>query len=472
MPVFSIPLSGLTASSTALSVISNNLANLNTVGYKQSRVTFRDLFYQTVGSSGSGNPLQVGAGAAIGSIGTNFTGGSVETSGVPTDVAISGDGFFVVEKDGSLQYTRAGNFSVNTAGWLETEDGYQVLGYPVVNGQVDTTGGLSPLQLGKGQINPPSATTFLRMKTNLNADAVAGDTFSTPVTVYDSLGASHVLTFKFTKSAGNSWDYTLSVPAADLGIATPDTWSGTKAQAVGDLVVPTPPNGHMYRCTVAGTTAGSIPAFPTANGATITDGDVTWEEAGTIPRVINSGTLTFDGNGKLVSPAGNVTGITINGLADGASTLSFDWHIFDDNNAATLTQMASPSSTATTYQDGLATGSLLDFAISADGTILGSFTNGTKVLGQIALANFANVQGLQRVGRNNFEGTLSSGQAVVGTPGTGGRGKLSGGALELSNVDIAREFSNLIMAQRGFQANARAITTFDEITQETINLKR
>lgn len=490
MPVFSIPLSGLTASSTALSAISNNLANLNTVGYKQSRVTFRDLFYQTIGSTGSGNPIQIGAGSAVGSLDTLFTGGNVETSGVPTDVAISGDGFFVVEKDGQMQYTRAGNFSVSPSGWLSTEDGFQVMGYPVVNGKIDTTGGLSPLQLGKGQINPPNATSYLQMKTNLDAGATVGATFSTPVTVYDSLGASHVLTFKFTKTAGNSWDYEISVPGADVGVSTPPTWSGTKTQSVGDMVIPNPPNGHMYQCTQAGTTSASAPSFPTASGATINDGTAIWTEAGTIPPVIKSGTLSFDGNGKLVAPAADVKGLTITGLADGATTMSFDWNIYDTNGESMLTQMSSASSTAasgstpatgsnaaagstaSTYQDGFATGSLLEFSIGADGTIQGSFTNGTKVLGQIALANFANVQGLQRTGRNNFANSLASGQAVVGTPGTSGRGKLSGGALELSNVDIAREFANLIVAQRGFQANARAITTFDEITQETINLKR
>lgn len=410
MPVFSIPLSGLTASSTALATIANNLANLNTVGYKQSRVTFRDLFYQTVGSTGSGNPLQIGAGTAVGSINTIFTGGNVETSGVPTDVAITGDGFFVISKDGGEQFTRAGNFSVDPAGWLVTQDGYQVMGYPVVNGAVDATSGLSALQLGKGQINPPNATSYLRMNSNLDAGAAIGEVYSTPITVYDSLGASHVLKFNFTKTAANTWNYDVTIPGADVGAAT--------AQS------------------------------------------------------IKTGQLTFDGAGKLTSPVADIAGLSITGLADGASTLTLDWHLFDSGGSAMMTQMAAPSTTSTSYQDGFATGTLLEFAIGQDGTIQGSFTNGTKVLGQIALANFSNQEGLQRVGRNNFAGSLASGQPVFGAPATGGRGTLSGGALELSNVDISREFANLITAQRGFQANARVVTTFDEITQETINLKR
>ena len=213
MPVFSIPLSGLTASSTALSAIANNLANLNTVGYKQSRVTFRDLFYQTVGTNGAGDPIQTGAGTAVGSIATIFNGGSTESSGVPTDVAITGDGFFVVERDGAVQYTRAGNFTQDTEGYLTTQDGQYVLGYQAVNGVINTALALAPLQLGKGQINPPSATSYLDMKMNLNANAEVGDTpFTNPVTVYDSLGASHVLRFQFSRSGRHSFQSPTRLP--------------------------------------------------------------------------------------------------------------------------------------------------------------------------------------------------------------------------------------------------------------------
>jgi flagellar hook protein FlgE len=412
MPVFSIPLSGLTASSTALSAIANNLANLNTVGYKESRATFRDLFYQTLGTSGSGNPIQIGAGAAVGSISTTFSPGSVESSGVPTDVAIMGDGFFVVQNDGITEYTRAGNFQVDPNGLLRTEDGQLVMGYPAHDGQLVSNGALSSLQLGKGQISPPAATSSVQARTNLDATADVGDTFSTHITIYDSLGATHVVNLQFTKAAQNSWNYQVALPAADTG--------------------------------ATGTTA-----------------------------ILKSGALTFDGNGHLTVPAANVTGIAVTGLANGAADMTFDWNLYDENGSGLVTQMAAASNTASTSQDGFASGTLLDFAIGADGVIQGSFSNDkTMVLGQIALANFANVQGLTRTGKNNFAATLASGAAVVGTPGAGGRGTLAGGALELSNVDIAKEFAQMILAQRGFQANARAITTFDEITQDTINLKR
>lgn len=416
MPNFSIPLSGLTAESTALSAIANNLANQNTTGYKTMRVLFSDLFYQGIGTTGAGDPVQLGAGTQVGSIPTTFNQGSVDPTGVKTDVAIQSDGFFVVERDGVVSYTRAGNFSQDKTGFLVTSDGQQVLGYPAVNGVVNNGQGLTPLQLGSGTMSPPTPTGNVQLTANLDASAKVGDTWSTPVTIYDSLGGTHVLSFNFQKTGANAWSYTLTLPP-------------------GDFTVPV-----------------TNPVTP--------------------PGQVATGNLTFDGNGVLTAPAANITGITIPTLADGATNLTFDWNILN-GGVPTLTQVAAPSSASTSRQDGSRSGSLATFTIGSDGTVTGSFTNGsTAALGQLALATFANTQGLQRMGTNNFSETLASGQAVVGVPGTGGRGTLSGGALELSNVDIATEFAKLIVAQRAFQANARAVTTFDEITQDTINLKR
>ncbi|HYH00154.1 MAG TPA: flagellar hook protein FlgE [Terriglobales bacterium] len=439
MPVFSIPLSGLTANSTALSAIANNLANLNTVGYKQTRAVFRDLFYQTLGTSGSGSPIQLGTGSAVGELTTIFSGGSIEPSGLPTDVAIKGNGFFVVQNAEDYQFTRAGNFHVGDDDYLVSEEGQRVMGYPAVNGTIPTGQSLGPLCLGKGQISPASATTSLQFSANLNADQNVGTSFSTPVTVYDSLGGNHVVTFKFTKTDANEWSYEASMPGSELDI-TP----GKDAMG-NDLAVP---------------------------------------ESVTL----SSGTLQFGGNGKLIAvdPPGasrsvsistskpaDASGMVINGLGNGAENLSMTWALFSGTGEGLLTQAVAPSNASTSRQDGMGAGSLLDFAISEDGLIQGLFSNGkTMVLGQLALANFANPEGLSRAGSNNFSSTLSSGVPVFGVPGSGGRGTLAGGALELSNVDIAREFAQMIMAQRGFQANARAITTFDEIAQETINLKR
>jgi len=236
------------------------------------------------------------------------------------------------------------------------------------------------------------------------------------------LGASHTLTFTFTNTGPNTWNYSLGIPPADLS-------------AVG------------------------------ATG------------------VLATGTLTFNGNGVLTgdtaTTGGTVTGglsevtaIPITGFADGASDQTFNWNVLSGTTPV-ITQVAAPSSTSAAQQDGSSSGSLVNFSIGSDGTITGSFSNGkTQALGELALANFANVDGLQLDGNTDFSPTLASGPAVVGVPGAGGLGTLAGGSLELSNVDIATEFANLIVAQRGFEADAKAVTTFDQITQDTIALKQ
>ena len=416
MPNFSIPLSGLTAESTALSTIANNLSNQNTTGYKSKVVLFSDLFYQNLGTTGAGDPMQVGAGTQVGATPSLFTQGSVSATGVDTDVAIQGSGFFVVQdSSGVVSYTRAGDFS-ELNNFLVTPSGQQVLGYPAVNGVVNAGGGLGPLQLGAGTISPPTATSNVQLTTNLNAASQVGDTFSTPLTVYDSLGASHVLTFTYTNTGPGAWDYAITIPSADLG--------------------------------------------GTGN-----------------PVTVQNGNLTFDSNGNLTAPAADVAGITIGppntaAFADGAAALPFTWQLYN-NGVGLLTQVAAKSSTSSANQNGAGSGSLVDFSIGSDGTITGSFSNGkTQALGQLALATFANNDGLQLQGNTDFTPTLASGQAVVGAPGAGGRGTLSGKALELSNVDIATEFANLIVAQRGYEADAKAVTTFDQITQDTIALKQ
>ena len=470
MPLFSIPLSGLTASSTAMSAIANNLANLNTVGFKSSSTQFNDLFYQTLGLNGSGDPIQVGAGTGVSATSSNMNSGSVEATSVPTDVAIMGDGFFVVQQNGATLYTRAGNFSVAADGALQTPNGEQVMGYSAVNGAIPAGAALSPLEINKGQINPPNATTNVQLTTNLDAGTATGETpLSTPVTVYDSLGAAHVLTFNFTKTAAGAWNVNITIPNADL--TPPPAWQASTAYNVGQIISPSTANGHFYECTTAGTSGAAPPASWPTDGSTVNDGSVVWQDLGT-QSTIATEALTFDSSGKLTSPQSNISGITASGLADGAANLSFQWDLFNSTGTSLLTQVAGPSTTASTWQDGFGSGTLTDYNIGSDGTIMGTFSNGrTAALGQIALANFANTQGLARVGNNDFSATLASGAAVVGAPGTGGLGTVSGGSLELSNVDIATEFSALIVAQRDYEANARTITTFDQVMQATINLK-
>ncbi len=413
MPMFSIPLSGLAASSDALSVIANNLANLNTTGFKDQEASFQDLFYQMIGNTGAGDPVQLGTGTEVGSVSTNFNDGSPNSTGVDTDAAITGNGFFVTQNNGVTEFTRDGQFAISSNGELMTQDGQAVMGYLAVNGAIPPGQPLSPIMLGQGQISPPAATTTMQMTANLDATAADGTTFSAPpLMVYDSLGVSHLLTFQFTKTAGNAWSYQVTIPAADVG--------------------------------------------QTGN-----------------PVVVNSGNLTFDSNGNLTSPAANVTGIAVSGLADGAANMNVTWDLYDTSGNPLLTQVASQSALSSTNQNGYSSGTLMSFSIGSDGTIQGTFSNGqTSPIAQLALASFSNDQGLQRTGANSYLSTLASGAAVIGAPGTGGRGNITGGALEQSNVDIATEFAQMIVAQRGFQANAKVVTTFDQVTQDTINLKQ
>ena len=506
MPNFSIPLSGLTAESTALSTVANNLSNQNTTGYKDKVALFSDLFYQSLGTTGSGDPIQVGAGTQVGSLPSLFTQGSVAATGVPTDVAIQGTGFFAVQNsNGVVSYTRAGDFSVDASNFLVTSEGQQVLGYPAVNGVVNTGAGIAPLQLGAGTISPPAATGNVQLTSNLNAAAAVGDTFSTPVTIYDSLGNSHTLTLTFTKNASNSWGYSVAVPPSDLlpvgGVAqTGILGAGTLTfNGNGTLIATTPPTVGVptYSGTgngvMSGVTAGPAAVAETFTIAAVdaTHFTVTGSVSGllgtaTVGTPFTSGQVGFSiaagstafvaGDTFTVATApgalGAIPPIPINNFADGASNQTFSWNVLNGTTPV-ISQVAAPSTTTSIQQDGSSSGSLANFSIGSDGTITGSFTNGkTQALGELALANFANADGLQLNGNTDFTPSLASGPAVAGVPGAGGLGTLSGGSLELSNVDIATEFANLIVAQRGFEADAKAVTTFDQITQDTIALKQ
>lgn len=411
--LFSIPLSGLTASSDALSVISNNLANLNTDGYKGQNAEFKDLLYQTIGSNGSGDPLQIGGGTAVGTVATDFTDGSPQSTGVNTDVAISGNGFFITQNAQGVQYTRAGDFTKSPQGFLTTTDGSNVMGYQMIDGVPGQV--LTPIQITSGAASPPAATSTVQMNLNLNSGAAVNNTYSTPIQVYDPLGNTHTLTMTFTKTAANTWSYSMSLPQADL--------------AAG-----------------AGGAAGAMTG--------------------------NTGTLTFDNAGNLLTPAADVTGISVPTLANGASGFSFKWQLYN-GTTPDITQTAQASAPSSTYSDGNSSGSLRDFQVGTDGTITGTFTNGqTAAIAQIALASFTNPQGLNRVGGNNFAATSAAGNPSVGAPGTGDRGSVAGDSLESSNVDIATQFSQLIVSQRFYEANAKVITTFDQVTQDTLALKQ
>jgi flagellar hook protein FlgE len=410
---FSTALSALAAHATAIDVVGNNLANLNTTGFKASTVSFHDLVTQSLGA-GLGE-TQVGFGVGTPVTLRQFSQGAIQSSGGPLDAAIQGDGFFVVRGlAGEQLYTRGGNFQVDTQGNLVTATGERLQGWTTVGNTLNTNNPIGDITVPVGALKAPVVTTRFSVDLNLNAAAAAGpppDQFSTSLEVFDSLGMSHVITVTFTKTANaNEWDYTLAFPDADL----------------------------------------------TAPGTPVT------------------GTLVFDANGQMITPAPTDPAPVLNaaGLSNGAADMSITWSLFNGPTPR-LTQFAQPSATSALEQNGSAAANLVRVGLADGGKILAQYSNGQQVVvGQMAMATIRNPESLLAVGNNNFQLSARSALPAIGLPGTGGRGTVLGGAVEASTVDIAREFTNLIVYQRGYQANARMVTTVDELSQETINLKR
>ncbi len=401
-------LAGLVANSRGIETVGNNLANSNTVGFKVNNIFFQELI------SANNQLLKLGQGVQIEDIRETFSQGSIQASQVPTDMAIQGSGFFIVGDGVNSQfYTRAGNFLVNNDGTLMTTDGLFVLGYPSVNGVIARNSDLSPLNISDTTSLEPQATTIMQFEANLNSNLAVGEIFTNPITVFDSLGDSHQITFQFTRTA-TGWDYELQIPAADTGGLDTDP-----------------------------------------------------------PVVLDSGSITFDGQGQIATPAGNVTGITVSSLANGADDLLIDWQLFDDEGQGLITQFNLQSQVSDSFQNGNSAGILSSIVVRRDGVIEGLFTNGeSSPVGQIALAKFVNPQGLVKISGNLYARTSASGDPTIGEPETGGRGLVRGNSLESSNVDIAEEFVKLIIFQRAYQANSRLVTTADEVVQEAIALKR
>jgi flagellar hook protein FlgE len=409
MSSFSTPLSGLEADSSWLNLISNNLANLNTDGYKDETMNFGDIFNQMQGASGNGNPIEVGTGVRVDGTTANFANGQVNATGVSSNLAMQGNGFFVVQGGGETSYTRAGDFSVNSAGELITPGGQLVMGYPAVNGVVSTGGALAPITVNETATIPGSPTSTFQTTTNLDSSSPVGTTYSAPVTVYDSLGTPQTLSVQYTNTGANTWSYNVTLPASATG----------------------------------------------ATGTTTT---------------VATGTMTFDSSGNLTSPSGSVTGIKITGLADGAANMNLTWNL-GGTGSPSVTQLDSASATSATSQDGFGVGTLTGYSVAPDGTVEGQYSNDqTRALGQVAVASFANVQGLIQTNNGNYQPTITSGNAVVGQAGTGGNGTIVGSSVEQSNVDLSTEFANMIVAQQGYEANAKALTTFNQISQATIQL--
>jgi len=417
-------ISGLKAHQTKLDVAGNNIANVNTVGFKSSSTVFEDTLSQVMrnGSAPNGdtagtNPAQVGLGVKVAGITTNFSQGSTQNTGRASDFMISGDGFFITQQGNQQLYTRAGSFDTDGTGNLITPDGAKLQGWMAgPDGTVNTNGGLVDLKIPTGQVLAPVPTTGAAISGNLSADAVVAPAVATPVTsqitMYDSLGNAHQISVTMEKSAtvANQWTLTLSEATQ-----------------------------------------------PTAT-------------------TLYSGTISFGATGvttgKLTTPAV---------AADGTQTVALDlskypsWTGPAAIDLAGLTQFGGKSDAAakTNAKSGSAMGVLEGYSLSGDGTIVGTYSNGLRQnIGKLALATFTNPGGLEKAGNSSYRAGDNSGNPLVGAAGTGSRGTLTAGALEMSNVDLAEEFTGLIVAQRGFQANSRVITTSDEILQDLVQLKR
>ena len=399
-------ISGLRAHQVMMDVIGNNIANVNTVGFKSGRVNFQDILSQTFrGASapnnglGSVNPAQVGLGVTVAGIDVLHTQGNLQSTGRLTDMAIQGDGMFVLS-DGSRQfYTRDGSFDISLDGTLVNPAiGMKVQGWVAnANGVVDTTTAVTNVSIPLGQRTTALATSTSALRGNLDAGAAVGATASTTINVFDTLGVRHSVKITFTKTAANAWDWAAATDPTDAGTTTTST-----------------------------------------------------------------GTASFTSGGLLSASTGTVDLDFTNGATTPAS-IPLD--------LTAMTQFSGNSAVSGTT-NGFTSGTLVTFTIGAGGDITGVYTNGqTQLLGQIAMAAFVNPGGLLRQGQNLFGESSASGAASIGEPGVGGRGSVSTGSLEMSNVDLATQFTGMITAERGFQANGRVITTSDEMLQELVNLK-
>jgi len=404
--------SGLRNHQVRMDVIANNIANVNTIGFKSSRVTFEEAFSQllqgpsqprTNGGSFGTNAMSVGLGMNLGSIDVNFSQGSLQNTGVNTDLAIQGNSFFVVGDGTQNFYTRAGNFQLDGLGRLvSANNGFVVQGRLAQAGVLQQT--IGDIAVPLNQRSDANATTTVDIVGNLDAAAVAGDVKQTLIVAYDSQGNSHDLIIDFTKTAN------------------PNEWSF---------------------------------AITTSNGTPVS-GD--------------TGTMTFDSQGALVAPANTSLVWTPTNFT---TNETIDVQFGTPGTTDGLSQFASPSTAVISQQDGFPMGELERIFIDETGTVTGAFTNGVNlVLAQLVLGDFANARGLLSAGDNMFSSSANSGPPVLGFVGLGSQSAITAGALEMSNVDLASEFTDMIVTQRGFQSNARVITTADEMLQELVALRR
>lgn len=404
---FRIALSGLNAASSDLGVTANNIANVNTTGFKGSRAQFAEVF--AVGAQ-SVSTSQAGSGVRLANISQQFTQGNIDFTENSLDLAISGEGFFVLSDSGQRLYTRAGNFSVDRDGFVVNPNGLRVQSYPVGADGLFNTGNLTNLQLNTGA-NPPNASENVSFGINLPAnetqpinavfdpDDASSFNYTTAVTVYDTLGAAHTATSYFIKGAN--------------------------------------PNEWTVQTTIDGNIVGVAQAFE------------------------------FGSDGRLTLPANGAVTLASYDPGNGADPLDLNLRFVD------TTQFGESFGVNSVVQDGFTTGRLTGLEVSPTGVVFAQFTNGQSTsLGKLALATFVNPQGLQQDGDTNWAESFQSGDAALGDAGTARFGLIQAGALEASNVDLTAQLVNMITAQRNFQANAQMISTADTVTQTVINIRR
>jgi len=404
--------SGLRSHQTMMDVIGNNIANVNTHGFKKSQALFREVLSQTVVGArtpaegiGGTNPAQIGLGTGINAISQIMEQGALQRTGRSLDIAIDGDGFFVTRYGGEELYTRAGSFYLDANGSLVSTDGAMVQGWQAdALGQINTTAGVGDILIPVSGEIAPVPTSQVQLGGNLPADATIGDTVILNVDVYDQQGLPIEVTLTMTNTAADEW-------------------------------------------TVTGTYGDAATPF------TLTDN-----------------VLTFDNLGEIVAPADFTVDIAAGQLPN---AVAIEMTLGGADVAGSVTQYGEITTTSILQQNGSTTGSLQGLSVAADGVVTGSYSNGSvRALAQIGIANFANPEGLERVTGSNWRGTANSGLAQVGIAGFGGRGAAASTTLEMSNVDLSEEFTAMIRAQRGFQANSRMVTTSDEMLQEVVNMKR
>jgi len=426
MSIFStlyIGMSGMRTHESAIGVIGNNIANVNTIGYKGSRAVFADLLSANV--LGSAGASQAGQGAALATVQRIVTQGAFLGTNIATDLAISGDGYFIADDaNGGRFYTRNGQLQMDNEGYLTTVDNMRLQGY-AANADGTFATGISALHVGDATA-PPSPTGSIALVVNLDRDdalttfdvtdpaAAASSSHTGQVTVYDSLGAAHVLDVYYSQTSPGEWTWNAVAPQGDLDGTTDTT-----------------------------------------------------------PTVVASGTLSFDAEGKLTAETQAQSNVTFSGANPQDLLFDFGEETANGGDGSGSSSYAAASSNSFVDQDGFGVGNLQFVEIGTDGVITGTFSNGQdRPLGQMALARFGSSYALNAVGGNKFTETLTSGEPAIGTAGNGGRGDILSGALEQSNVDLTNEFTELILAQRGFQASSRIITTADEMLVAVVNLKR